>query len=65
MRSSPPVSPQREQNEDLSTPVSARTVQKLSASPEKKERGEVREDLTSSVVKGQAASSLIELMRRG
>lgn len=67
IRSSPPMSPERLRSEDITTPVAwkARRLNAgADASPEK-ERVELREDLTSSVVKGQAANSLIELMRRG
>jgi len=69
IRSSPPESPEKvSENDSFATPIAARRVQQLlnipgtSISPEK-ERVEHREDLTSSVVKGRAASSLLELMR--
>ncbi len=69
IRSSPPESPEKvSENDSFATPIAARRVQQLlnipgtSISPEK-ERVENREDLTSSVVKGRAASSLLELMR--
>jgi hypothetical protein len=70
VRSSPPPSPPTTKEPEVATPIAARRVQKLMslpasafgnvvASPEKEH------DLTSSVVKGQAASSLMELMRSG
>ena len=69
IRSSPPESPEKvSEHGSFATPIAARRVQQLlnipgtSISPEK-ERVENREDLTSSVVKGRAASSLLELMR--
>lgn len=69
IRSSPPESPEKvSDNDRFATPIAARRVQQLlnipgtSISPEK-ERVDNREDLTSSVVKGRAASSLLELMR--
>lgn len=69
VRSSPPTSPEKVSESDtFATPIAARRVQQLlnmpgaAISPEK-ERVENREDLTSSVVKGRAASSLLELMR--
>ena len=68
--SPPPTSPDARTSEHLATPDTTRTVQNARAhansdvSPEK-ERVESRDELTSSVVKGQAASSLMELMRRG
>lgn len=69
IRSSPPGSPEKvSESDSLATPIATRRVQQLlnmhsaTISPEK-ECGESREDLTSSVVKGRAASSLLELMR--
>lgn len=71
VHSSPPRSPEKE-GEELATPVAARRVQQLMSLPgsgnvtsPEKDRVEFRDDITSSVVKGQAASSLMELMRRG
>jgi hypothetical protein len=69
IRSSPPASPEKApETETFATPIAARRVQQLlnmpntAVSPEK-EHTEGREDLTSSVVKGRAASSLLDLMR--
>jgi len=69
IRSSPPASPENaSENDTFATPIAARRVQQLLNMPSmvvspEKERVENREDLTSSVVKGRAASSLLELMR--
>jgi len=63
IRSSPPASPENaSENETFATPIAAHRVQQL-ANMQEKEHMESKEDLPSSVVKGRAASSLLELMR--
>jgi len=69
VRSSPPASPEKPlEYVNFATPIAThKALQQLSvhgsAVSREKERVEGREDLTSSVVKGRAASSLLELMR--